>query len=149
MSWECRGGRRGPQGRFDPGSSVPLLTGAPSFAEKSILYTELLARLHFFAASHPVLVGQLCQQAQSWFRACPHPVLVPLRGFLQPPGGPLRATLTGCHKGGSPQRSEHLARPLPAWGQQMASGSGYSLGLPSASREAPRVSSGPAAAVSY
>uniref|UniRef100_F6TW45 NACHT and WD repeat domain containing 1 n=1 Tax=Equus caballus TaxID=9796 RepID=F6TW45_HORSE len=67
--------------------------------EKSILYTELLARLHFFAASHPVLVGQLCQQAQSWFRACPHPVLVPLRGFLQPPGGPLRATLTGCHKG--------------------------------------------------
>ncbi|XP_027627109.1 NACHT domain- and WD repeat-containing protein 1 isoform X1 [Tupaia chinensis] len=67
--------------------------------DKSILYTELLARLHFFATSHPALVGQLCQQAQSWFRVCPHPVLVPLIGFLQPPGGPLRATLTGCHKG--------------------------------------------------
>lgn len=35
----------------------------------------------------------------SWFRVCPHPVLVPLGGFLQPWGGPLRATLTGCHKG--------------------------------------------------
>ncbi|XP_041616458.1 NACHT domain- and WD repeat-containing protein 1 isoform X1 [Vulpes lagopus] len=67
--------------------------------ERSILYTELLARLHFFATSHPALVGQLCQQAQSWFRLCPNPVLVPLGGFLQPPGGPLRATLTGCHKG--------------------------------------------------
>uniref|UniRef100_H0WTF2 NACHT and WD repeat domain containing 1 n=1 Tax=Otolemur garnettii TaxID=30611 RepID=H0WTF2_OTOGA len=67
--------------------------------ERSLLYTELLARLYFFATSHPALVGQLCQQAQSWFRVCPHPVLVPLGGFLQPPGGPLRATLTGCHKG--------------------------------------------------
>ncbi|XP_061005162.1 NACHT domain- and WD repeat-containing protein 1 [Dama dama] len=67
--------------------------------ERSVLYTELLARLHFFTASHPGLVGQLCQQAQSWFRMCPHAVLVPLGGFLQPPGGPLRATLTGCHKG--------------------------------------------------
>ncbi|XP_039099186.1 NACHT domain- and WD repeat-containing protein 1 [Hyaena hyaena] len=67
--------------------------------ERSILYTELLARLHFFTTSHPALVGQLCQQAQNWFRMCPHPVLVPLAGFLQPPGGPLRATLTGCHKG--------------------------------------------------
>ncbi|XP_045845669.1 NACHT domain- and WD repeat-containing protein 1 isoform X1 [Meles meles] len=67
--------------------------------ERSVLYTELLARLHFFAASHPALVGQLCQQAQSWFRVCPHPVLIPLGGFFQPPGGPLRATLTGCHKG--------------------------------------------------
>uniref|UniRef100_A0A8C9IMW6 NACHT domain- and WD repeat-containing protein 1 n=1 Tax=Piliocolobus tephrosceles TaxID=591936 RepID=A0A8C9IMW6_9PRIM len=67
--------------------------------ERSLLYTELLARLHFFATSHPALVGQLCQQAQSWFGLCTHPVLVPLGGFLQPPGGPLRATLSGCHKG--------------------------------------------------
>lgn len=75
----------------------------PFVAERSLLYTELLARLHFFATSHPALVGQLCQQAQSWFRLCAHPVLVPLGGFLQPPGGPLRATLSGCHKGESPQ----------------------------------------------
>ncbi|KAF6095948.1 NACHT and WD repeat domain containing 1 [Phyllostomus discolor] len=67
--------------------------------ERSILCTEILARLHFFATSHPALVGRLCQQAQSWFRVCPHPVLVPLGGFLQPPGGPLPVTLTGCHKG--------------------------------------------------
>ncbi|XP_045051723.2 NACHT domain- and WD repeat-containing protein 1 isoform X7 [Desmodus rotundus] len=67
--------------------------------ERSILCTEILARLHFFATSHPALVGQLCQQAQNWFRVCPHPVLVPLGGFLQPPGGPLQVTLTGCHKG--------------------------------------------------
>ncbi|KAM5237944.1 NACHT domain- and WD repeat-containing protein 1 [Ctenodactylus gundi] len=67
--------------------------------ERSVLYTELLARLQGLAPSHPVLVGPLCQQAQSWFRACPHPVLVPLMGFLLPPGGPLRATLSGCHKG--------------------------------------------------
>ncbi|XP_037674481.1 NACHT domain- and WD repeat-containing protein 1 isoform X2 [Choloepus didactylus] len=67
--------------------------------ERITLYTELLARLLFFATSHPALVGQLCQQAQCWFRVYPHPVLVPLAGFLQPPGGPLRATLTGCHRG--------------------------------------------------
>ncbi|KAL1773347.1 NACHT domain-containing and WD repeat-containing protein 1 isoform X1 [Sigmodon hispidus] len=67
--------------------------------ENSILHTELLARLLYFATSHPAMIGQLCQQAQSWFRACPHPMLVPLAGFLQPPGGRLRATLTGCHKG--------------------------------------------------
>ncbi|XP_008822868.1 NACHT domain- and WD repeat-containing protein 1 [Nannospalax galili] len=67
--------------------------------ERSILCTELLARLLYFASSHPALVGQLCQQAQSWFRTCPHPMLVPLAGFLQPPGGPLLAALTGCHKG--------------------------------------------------
>jgi hypothetical protein len=81
-------------------------------AEKSVLYTELLARLLFFAASHPAMIGQLCQQAQSWFRACPYPMLVPLAGFLQPPGGPLRATLTGCHKGEYPQH--YITKPIPA-----------------------------------
>ncbi|ELK26679.1 NACHT and WD repeat domain-containing protein 1 [Myotis davidii] len=78
--------------------------------ERSILYTEILARLYFFATSHPALVGELCQQAQRWFRECPHPVLVPLGGFLQPPGGPLRATLTGCHKERSILYTEILAR---------------------------------------
>ncbi|KAM6167707.1 NACHT domain- and WD repeat-containing protein 1 [Erethizon dorsatum] len=68
-------------------------------AERSVLYTELLARLQSFAPSCPLLVGPLCQQARAWLRVCPHPVLVPLAGCLQPPGGPLRATLTGCHRG--------------------------------------------------
>lgn len=99
-------------GRAPAGAAVPLpSTSVPSVAERSILCTELLARLHFFTTSHPGLVGQLCQQAQSWLRMCPQPVLVPLGGFLPPPGGPLRATLTGCHKGGSPQRS-----PCPSGG---------------------------------
>lgn len=96
--------RRAPAGGAGPLPS----TSVPSVAERSILYTELLARLHFFSTSHPGLVGQLCQQAQSWFRMCPQPVLVPLGGFLQPPGGPLRATLSGCHKGGCPQHSPCL-----------------------------------------
>uniref|UniRef100_A0A8C2V7E1 NACHT and WD repeat domain containing 1 n=1 Tax=Chinchilla lanigera TaxID=34839 RepID=A0A8C2V7E1_CHILA len=68
-------------------------------AERSVLYTELLARLQHFAPSCPVLVGPLCRQAQAWLHACPQPVLVPLAGCLQPPGGPLRAVLTGCHRG--------------------------------------------------
>lgn len=140
-----KGGRRG----APPREAGPLpLTSISSVAERSILYTELLASLHFFATSHPALVGQLCQQVQSWFRMCPHPVLVPLRGFLQPPGGPLQATLTGCHKGASPKRSQNPARPLPAWGQWTVGVLGCSLGLPSASWEAPRVPSGPGPAVS-
>lgn len=114
----------------------------PFVAERSTLYTELLARLQFFTTSHPALVGQLCQQAQSWFRVCPHPVLVPLGGFLQPPGGPLRATLTGCHKGGSPQRSKNSARLSLAWGEWMTGVLDYSLGLPSAGQGAPWVPSG-------
>lgn len=81
------------RGMLDPGSSALPLNLHPLIAEKSILYTELLARLHFFAISHPALVGQLCQEAQSWFRVCPYPVLVPLGGFLQPPGGPDRKSV--------------------------------------------------------
>ena len=131
------------------GSSVsPHNQCLPSVAERSVLYTELLARLHFFATSHPALVGQLCQQAQSWFRVSPFPVLVPLGGFLQPPGGPLRATLTGCHKGGSSPVKQKSCQLLLAWGQQITGVSGCSLGLLSASREAPRVPSGLARAVS-
>lgn len=116
--WIDTGGMAGPGLRAPSFSSLPQPCESwvslewrgsarwvtPHFvAEKSILYTELLARLLFFATSHPAMIGQLCQQAQSWFRACPYPMLVPLAGFLQPPGGPLRATLTGCHKGECPR----------------------------------------------
>uniref|UniRef100_A0A8C3XMF2 NACHT and WD repeat domain containing 1 n=1 Tax=Chelydra serpentina TaxID=8475 RepID=A0A8C3XMF2_CHESE len=65
----------------------------------SIIYTEVLARLHFFMLSYPDLIGKLCQQCLSWLNVCPHPVLVPLCGFLQPPGGPLKMTVTGFLKG--------------------------------------------------
>ncbi|CAM4701804.1 unnamed protein product [Caretta caretta] len=65
----------------------------------SIIYTEVLARLHFFMLSYPGLIGKLCQQCLSWLNVCPHPVLVPLCGFLQPPGGPLKMTITGFLKG--------------------------------------------------
>ncbi|XP_047933726.2 NACHT domain- and WD repeat-containing protein 1 isoform X1 [Anser cygnoides] len=65
----------------------------------SIIYTEVLARLLFFVPSYPEVIGKLCQQCLSWFSARPHPVLIPLCGFLQPPGGPLHTTLTGFLKG--------------------------------------------------
>ncbi|XP_025066071.1 NACHT domain- and WD repeat-containing protein 1 [Alligator sinensis] len=65
----------------------------------SIIYTEVLARLHFFMSSYPDLIGRLCQQCLHWFEVCPYPVLIPLCGFLQPPGGPLQKTLTGFLKG--------------------------------------------------
>lgn len=77
----------------------PLM--ASCITDKTLLYTELLARLLYFVPSHPALVGPLCQEAQSWFRHYTDPTLVPLAGFLQPPGDPLQATLTGCHKGKS------------------------------------------------
>lgn len=91
-------------GEVQPGGDTPLF-----IAENSVLYTEILARLLYFATSHPAMIGHLCQQAQSWFRACPHPMLVPLAGFLQPPGGRLRATLTGCHKGKCPHHHKNTS----------------------------------------
>ncbi|XP_068517399.1 LOW QUALITY PROTEIN: NACHT domain- and WD repeat-containing protein 1 [Anas acuta] len=65
----------------------------------SIIYTEVLARLFFFVPSYPEVIGKLCQQCLSWFSTCPHPVLIPSCGFLQPPAGPLHTTLTGFLKG--------------------------------------------------
>ncbi|NXL93277.1 NWD1 protein, partial [Alectura lathami] len=77
----------------------PAVNSIHSPEGASIIYTEVLARLLFFAPSYPEVIGKLCQQCLSWFHACPHPVLIPLCGFLQPPGGPLHATLTGFLKG--------------------------------------------------
>ncbi|XP_028905545.1 NACHT domain- and WD repeat-containing protein 1 [Ornithorhynchus anatinus] len=65
----------------------------------SCFYTEILARLHSFSSLYPSLIGQLCHQCLSWFGARPHPILIPDCGFFQPPNGPLRTTLTGCHQG--------------------------------------------------
>lgn len=116
--------------------------------ENSVLYTELLARLLFFATSYPAMIGQLCQQAQSWFRACPHPMLVPLAGFLQPPGGRFRATLTGCHKGECPQ---HHKKNTPAHCIPRGADARY-LGLlsgaPLCQTGGPKVPWGPSLAIS-
>ncbi|NXF08155.1 NWD1 protein, partial [Smithornis capensis] len=65
----------------------------------SLIHTEVLARLLPLVPSYPELIGQLCQQCLSWCSACPYPVLIPLCGFLQAPGGPLQTTLTGFLKG--------------------------------------------------
>ncbi|XP_072407531.1 NACHT domain- and WD repeat-containing protein 1 [Chiloscyllium punctatum] len=66
--------------------------------DQSVLYTEMLARLHFFKGSYP-MIDKLCQQCERWCAACPNPIFTPLCGFFQPPGGPLRTTLTGFSKG--------------------------------------------------
>ncbi|NXY69783.1 NWD1 protein, partial [Glareola pratincola] len=76
----------------------PALSSAHS-PEVSIIYTEMLARLLFFMPSYPEVIGKLCQQCLSWCSVCPYPVLIPLCGFLQPPGGALHTTLTGFLEG--------------------------------------------------
>ncbi|KYO41873.1 NACHT domain- and WD repeat-containing protein 1 isoform D [Alligator mississippiensis] len=77
----------------------PTIDDMDGVVGMSTIYTEVLARLHFFMSSYPDLIGRLCQQCLHWFEVCPHPVLIPLCGFLQPPGGPLQKTLTGFLKG--------------------------------------------------
>ncbi|NXE55376.1 NWD1 protein, partial [Casuarius casuarius] len=79
--------------------SKPAVSTIDSLEGLSILYTEVLARLLSLMPSYPDVIGKLCQQCLSWFSVCPYPVLVPLRGFLQAPGGPLNTTLTGFLKG--------------------------------------------------
>ncbi|XP_067856040.1 NACHT domain- and WD repeat-containing protein 1 [Heptranchias perlo] len=66
--------------------------------DQSVLYIEMLARLDFFQGSYP-MIGELCQQCREWCAKCPNPILTPLCGFFQPPGGPLWTTLTGFSKG--------------------------------------------------
>ncbi|XP_067906172.1 NACHT domain- and WD repeat-containing protein 1 [Heterodontus francisci] len=66
--------------------------------DQSVLYIEMLARLDFFKGSYP-MIDELCQQCRKWCTMCPNPVLTPLCGFFQTPGGPLRTTLTGFSKG--------------------------------------------------
>lgn len=65
----------------------------------SIIYTEMLARLLSFVPSYPAVIAKLCQQCLSRCSVCPYPVLIPLCGFLQPPGGPLHTMLTGFLEG--------------------------------------------------
>ncbi|KAM4706799.1 NACHT domain- and WD repeat-containing protein 1 [Discoglossus pictus] len=64
-----------------------------------IIYTEMLARLHFFKQTCPSMIGDMCQQCITWFDRYSHPTLIPKYGFFQPPGGPLQTTVTGFKKG--------------------------------------------------
>ncbi|KAG9467153.1 hypothetical protein GDO78_015505 [Eleutherodactylus coqui] len=77
----------------------PTLSGIDGLTDPCIIYTEILARLHFFKSSYPSLIGDLCQQCFTWFDQYPHPTFIPMSGFFQPPGGPLQTTLTGFKKG--------------------------------------------------
>ncbi|KAI4904217.1 hypothetical protein NFI96_031748, partial [Prochilodus magdalenae] len=65
----------------------------------SLLVTEIIARLQALAHAYPAVIGRLCSQCQDWCAACADPVLVPRSSFIQAPGGPLRATLSGFTKG--------------------------------------------------
>ncbi|XP_078077476.1 NACHT domain- and WD repeat-containing protein 1 [Mustelus asterias] len=66
--------------------------------DESVLYIEMLARLDFFKVSYP-MISELCLQCEKWCAVCLNPIFTPLCGFFQPPGGPLRTTLTGFSKG--------------------------------------------------
>lgn len=77
-------------------------------ADASLFYTELLARLRCLATPFPAVIGQLCGQCEGWLLACPQPVLIPKRSFLQPPGGALQHTLAGLCAG---QDRSHLTSP--------------------------------------
>nr|XP_033811856.1 LOW QUALITY PROTEIN: NACHT domain- and WD repeat-containing protein 1 [Geotrypetes seraphini] len=76
--------------------TVDFIEGKP---DVSIVYTEMLARLLFFASSYPSLIGEVCQQCIRWLRAYPHPIFIPLCGFFLPPGGALQTTITGFKQG--------------------------------------------------
>ncbi|KAM6459064.1 NACHT domain- and WD repeat-containing protein 1, partial [Liasis olivaceus] len=79
----------------------PLVDSTQIHGEASMIYTEMLARLFFLRPSYPKIIGKVCEQCESWFRAWPHPVLIPCSGFFYPPGGPLCKTLPGFPKGTS------------------------------------------------
>ncbi|CAI5799194.1 domain- and WD repeat-containing 1 [Podarcis lilfordi] len=80
----------------------PSVDDAEGRLEPNVVYTEMLARLESLVPSYPGgLIAGLCQQCKSWLGSRPHPSLVPLAGFLDPPDGPLRKTLPGFPKGTS------------------------------------------------
>ncbi|XP_034293392.1 NACHT domain- and WD repeat-containing protein 1 [Pantherophis guttatus] len=79
----------------------PLVDSTQIHGEVSMIYTEILARLFFLRPSYPKIIGNVCEQCESWFGARPHPVLIPRSGFFHPPGGPLCKTLPGFPKGTS------------------------------------------------
>lgn len=89
-------------GRAPAGAAVPLLsTSVPSVAERSVLCTELLARLHFHHFTSRAGVDSCANRHRAGSDA--HSLCwCPSEDSSLRLEGPLRATLTGCHKGGSP-----------------------------------------------
>ncbi|XP_051886627.1 NACHT domain- and WD repeat-containing protein 1 [Pristis pectinata] len=75
----------------------PTISFMENDIDQRVLYMEVLARLDFFKGSYP-MIDELCQQCRRWCALCPDPIFTPLCGFFQPPGGPLRTTLTGFRK---------------------------------------------------
>uniref|UniRef100_A0A8C4XB11 NACHT and WD repeat domain containing 1 n=1 Tax=Erpetoichthys calabaricus TaxID=27687 RepID=A0A8C4XB11_ERPCA len=67
--------------------------------DTTVLYVEIFSRLHYFEKKYPSLIGRLCSQCRDWLQKCPNPAMTPLCGFFQPPGGPLKTTVTGFKKG--------------------------------------------------
>ncbi|KAG2463912.1 NWD1 protein, partial [Polypterus senegalus] len=63
--------------------------------DTTVLYVEIFSRLHYFEKKYPSLIGRLCLQCCDWLQKCPNPSMTPLCGFFQPPGGPLKTTVTG------------------------------------------------------
>uniref|UniRef100_A0A3P9NAE5 NACHT and WD repeat domain containing 1 n=1 Tax=Poecilia reticulata TaxID=8081 RepID=A0A3P9NAE5_POERE len=77
-------------------NSLDILSG---HMDRSVFYSELLARLAHLASSFRTVIGQLCSQCDDWLQTCPEPVLIPRSSFLQQPGGALQHTLTAAHGG--------------------------------------------------
>ncbi|CAM9910550.1 unnamed protein product [Lampetra fluviatilis] len=94
----------------------PTLEFMENGVDESVFFVELLARLEYFERQYPAMVGRLCAQCRQLCQTRPEPILLPLSGCLQPPGGPLRTTLTGFGQGVS-------VLALSASGSVMAAGS--------------------------
>ncbi|XP_054899849.1 LOW QUALITY PROTEIN: NACHT domain- and WD repeat-containing protein 1 [Poeciliopsis prolifica] len=76
--------------------SLDVLSG---HMERSVFYSELLARLSSLASTSCTVIGRICSQCHDWLQTCPEPVLIPRSSFLQQPGGALQHTLTAPHRG--------------------------------------------------
>ncbi|KAE8632431.1 hypothetical protein XENTR_v10001547 [Xenopus tropicalis] len=76
----------------------PTINFIEGVIDPVIVFTEMLARMHFFQLSYR-LIDELCQQCTGWLHQYPHPTFIPTCGFFQPPGGPLQTTVTGFKKG--------------------------------------------------
>ncbi|PWA28096.1 hypothetical protein CCH79_00020831 [Gambusia affinis] len=83
----------------------PSLDTLSGHMDRSVFFSELLARLSSLASTFRTVIGQLCSQCDNWLQTCPEPVLIPRSSFLQQPGGALQHTLTAPHGGQSAEPS--------------------------------------------